>query len=63
MSTQTTPDGWKLVPIKPTDRMLQAAAEFWLCEEEMPRRASTERKLAMGYWEAMIDETPEPPNA
>lgn len=33
---QRVPDGWKLVPIEPTDRMCKAAADAWLdCHSKM----------------------------
>ncbi len=58
------PEGWKLVPIKPTERMLEAA---W---DAMPLtiegREDDGEATDDGYvklYEAMVERAPEPPHS
>lgn len=48
------PDGWKLVPVKPTTDMEIAATEEWLCKTTMEDRSAA-------IWKAMLAAAPQPP--
>ncbi|WP_293222241.1 hypothetical protein [Ottowia sp.] len=52
------PDGWKLVPVKPTDKMLHAA--YYLDLSYMPGQEHADRAAV---YRAMIAAAPEPPAA
>ncbi|MBV8061135.1 MAG: hypothetical protein JO253_06390 [Alphaproteobacteria bacterium] len=52
----TVPDGWKLVPIVPTEEMVRAGGECWMMSSHN----------ASGYWDSMLAAVPHPatvPNA
>ena len=52
------PDGWKLVPIEPTEEMLEQAATH-----DLNRRTAETDQWNHDTWSFMLDAAPEPPNA
>jgi hypothetical protein len=65
------PEGWKLVPIRPTDEMVEALIDTpWLVECKtrlIGNKAITEnaeardQRYIVDGWEAMVKAAPEPP--
>lgn len=51
--TRATPEGWKLVPVEPTDEMINAAYRFW------PNPENPGTSLLEGYYAAMLAAAPE----